>query len=297
MSLCITLGITEWRQGKYNFKKIKRLFRKAQQTKRSTSKDPVKKEKRKQLIIHAHNEYLIFARALIKRIQNSLSSISTTDICLQIRIDEILKYIGYAKKFIEQINKRVIDEETIPHNEKVFSIFEEHTEWISKGKAGVPQQLGIRVCIVRDQFGFILEHKVMEKQTDDKIAVSIIFDVRQKFKNIKSCSFDKGFHSPSNQKDLSELLDKVILPFKGRLSEKRKAIEYSEGFLKARRQHSAVESSIGALQNHGLKKCPDHGIHGFKRYVSMGMLARNLQIIGHAIQQKELKIQKKKYTG
>jgi hypothetical protein len=91
--------------------------------------------------------------------------------------------------------------------------------------------------------------------------------------------------------------DKVILPFKGKLSEKRKAIEYSEEFLEARRQHSAVESSIGALQNHGLKKCPDHGIHGFKRYVSMGMLARNLQIIGHAIQQKELKLQKKKCTG
>ena len=68
-------------------------------------------------------------------------------------------------------------------------------------------------------------------------------------------------------------------------------------FLEARRQHSAVESSIGALQNHGLKKCPDHGIHGFKRYVSMGMLARNLQIIGHVIQQKELKLQKKKCTG
>ena len=297
MSLCITLGITEWRQGKYNFKKIKKSFRKAQQTKRSTSKDPVKKEKRKQLIIDAHNEYLIFARAIIEKVQKALSSISTTDICLQIRIDEISKYIGYAEKFIDQINRRVIDGETIPHNEKVFSIFEEHTEWISKGKAGVPQQLGIRVCIVRDQFGLILQHKVMEKQTDDKIAVSIIFDAKQKFKNIKSCSFDKGFHSPSNQKKLSVLLDKVILPFKGKLSEKRKAIEYSEEFLEARRQHSAVESSIGALQNHGLKKCPDHGIHGFKRYVSMGMLARNLQIIGHAIQQKELKLQKKKCTG
>ena len=297
MSLCVDLGITEWRQGKYNFKKVKRLFRKAQQTKRSTSKDPVKKKKRKQLIIDAHNEYLIFARTIIEKVQKVLSSISTTDICSQIRIDEVSKYIGYAEKFIEQINRRVIDGETIPHNEKVFSIFEEHTEWISKGKAGVPQQLGIRVCIVRDQFGFILQHKVMEKQTDDKIAVSIIFDAKQKFKNIKSCSFDKGFHSPSNQKKLSELLDKVILPVKGRLSEKRKAIEYSKEFLEARRQHSAVESSIGALQNHGLKKCPDHGIHGFKRYVSMGMLARNLQIIGHVIQQKELKLQKKKCTG
>ena len=137
----------------------------------------------------------------------------------------------------------------------------------------------------------------MENTTDDKVAVSIIFDAKQKFKNIKSCSFDKGFHSPTNQKELAKILDTVILPFKGKLSEKRKAIEYSEEFLEARKKHSAVESSIGALQNHGLKKCPDHGIHGFKRYVSMGMLATNLQILGHAIQQKELKRQKKKCRG
>ena len=297
MSLCIDLGITEWRQGKYNFKKIKQLFRKAQQTKRSTSKDPDKKLKREQLIIDAHNEYLILAETLIEKAKQALYFINTDDICLQIKIDEILKYVGYAEKFIDQINRRVIDGETIPHNEKVFSIFEEHTEWISKGKAGVPQQLGIRVCIVRDQFGFILQHKVMENTTDDKVAVSIIFDTKQKFKNIKSCSFDKGFHSPTNQKELAKILDTVILPFKGKLSEKRKAIEYSEEFLEARKNHSAVESSIGALQNHGLKKCPDHGIHGFKRYVSMGMLAMNLQILGHAIQQKELKRQKKKCKG
>jgi len=297
MSLCINLGITEWRQGIYNFKKIKRLFRKSQQTKRSSSKDPDKKIKREQLIIDAHNEYLTLAKMVIEKAEQALYFIDTNDICLQIKIDEILKYVGYAEKFIDQINRRVIDGETIPHNEKVFSIFEEHTEWISKGKAGVPQQLGIRVCIVRDQFGFILQHNVMENTTDDKVAVSIIFDAKQKFKNIKSCSFDKGFHSPTNQKELAKILDTVILPFKGKLSEKRKAIEYSEEFLEARKKHSAVESSIGALQNHGLKKCPDHGIHGFKRYVSMGMLAMNLQILGHAIQQKELKRQKKKCKG
>ncbi len=297
MSLCVGLGITEWRQGKSNFRKTKRLFRKVQQTKRSTSKDPVKKAKREQLIIDAHIEYLMLAKDVIEKAEKELYFIDTDDICLQIKIDEILKYIGYAEKFIDQINRRVIDGETIPHNEKVFSIFEEHTEWISKGKAGVPQQLGIRVCIVRDQFGFILQHKVMENETDDKVAVSIIFDAKQKFKNIKSCSFDKGFHSQKNQKELGEILDTVVLPFKGKLSEKRKAIEYSEEFLNAKKKHSVVESSIGALQNHGLKKCPDHGIYGFKRYVSMGMLAMNLQILGHAIQQEELKRQKKKCKG
>jgi hypothetical protein len=89
-------------------------------------------------------------------------------------------------------------------------------------------------------------------------------------------------------------LNQVILPKKGKLSEERKAIEYSENFLKVRHQHSAVESSIWALQNHGLEKCPDHGIDGFKRYAGLGVLAMNLQILGHAVQQKKKKHQTKK---
>ena len=49
---------------------------------------------------------------------------------------------------------------------KIFSLFEPQTEWISKGKAGVPVELGLRVCILADQHPFILHHHVMEKQTD-----------------------------------------------------------------------------------------------------------------------------------
>jgi len=129
----------------------------------------------------------------------------------------------------------------------------------------------------------------MEKETDDKIAVLIIEETQRRFSNFTGCSFDKGFHSPCNQTELAGMLDHVVLPRKGRLSAMNKDIENSEGFKKARRKHSAVESSINALENHGLDRCPDHGIKGFKRYVALAVVARNLQILGHMLQQKELK--------
>ncbi len=97
---------------------------------------------------------------------------------------------------------------------------------------------------------------------------------------------------------LGRVLDGVILPKKGKLSEKDKEREHSEEFVDARRKHSAVESAINALENHGLDRCRDHGIHGFKRYVSLAILARNIQIIGHIEQQKALaasKEQNKRY--
>ena len=198
----------------------------------------------------------------------------------------IFKYIADALRQIDQIERRVINGETIPHHEKVFSIFEEHTEWISKGKAGVPVELGLNVCILKDQFGFILYHQVMQNETDDKVAVPMVKEALKRFPNLSQCSFDKGFHSNENQDQLAELLKKVILPRKGKLSPARKAIESAEDFKLARRKHSAVESSINALENSGLDRCPDHGINGFKRYVALSVVARNLQSVGHIMQQK-----------
>ena len=113
---------------------------------------------------------------------------------------------------MSQIVRRVVMGESIPHNEKVFSVFEPHTEWVSKGKVGVPVEFGIRVCILEDQHQFILHHRVMQNETDDKVAVPMIQDARKLFPNLNRCSFDKGFHSKENQEALSQELDVVALP-------------------------------------------------------------------------------------
>lgn len=66
-------------------------------------------------------------------------------------------------------------------------------------------------------------------------------------------------------------------------------------FRKARRKHSAVESAIHALEVHGLDQCPDHGIDGFKRYVALAIVSRNIQRIGAILQKREQrKIEKQK---
>ena len=289
MALCDQLGLPGWRKGDYLVKKVKRLFRKAQQMRRSNSKSEEKKSRRGRLIIAAHLAYLDIASALVEKTKESLLAVSSTDIVVDLKIKEILRYIAHAERQIDQIRRRVVEGESIPHNEKVFSIFEEHTEWISKGKAGVSQELGLKVCVVKDQFGFILHHRVMRNEPDDKIAVPIIQETKDRFVELGSCSFDKGFHSPENQKELSEILNKVILPRKGKLSAINKEIENSEEFKQARHKHTAVESSINALENHGLDRCRDHGLDGFKRYVGLAILARNIQILGHILQHKQLK--------
>ncbi|MDX2507200.1 MAG: hypothetical protein QNL62_22370 [Gammaproteobacteria bacterium] len=188
----------------------------------------------------------------------------------------------------------MILEEVIPHKEKIFSIFQPHTEWISKGKAGVPVELGLRVCIIEDQHQFILHSKVMEQLTDDKIAVEMVTETQKRFPNLTCVSFDKGYHSPSNQKELKEHLEQVILPKKGRQSEVDKLREGSDDFKKIRNQHSAVESAINGLEQDGLDVCPDHGVNGFKRYVGLAVLSRNIKRLGTIVSQKEKEKQARK---
>ena len=120
----------------------------------------------------------------------------------------------------------------------------------------------------------------MQNETDDKIAVAMVAEAKQRFPHLTLCSFDKGFHSPQNQIDLKAELTTVVLPKKGRLSGIDKVRESAAEFVEARQLHSAVESAINALGVHGLDLCRDHGIDGFKRYVALAVVARNIQHLG-----------------
>ncbi len=77
--------------------------------------------------------------------------------------------------------------------------FRAPTEWIKQGKAGVPVELGLPVLVSEDQYGFILSHRVMARESDDQVAVPVVEELAQRFPYLRNVSLDKGFHSPANQ--------------------------------------------------------------------------------------------------
>ncbi len=292
-TVCAIAGIPGWRQSQHNIRQIKKLFRKAQKLKRSTSKDAKKQAAREQLIKDAHQAYLDLVDSFLVKVKHTIGLLRDGQLSPEAQLLAIERYLTHAERQIEQIRRRVIQGEKIPHDEKVFSIFEEQTEWICKGKAGVPQELGLRVCILEDQYGFVLHHHVMQGQTDEKVTVSMVTETQVRFATLTSCSFDQGFYSPQVRNELDDLLETPILPKKGKRSKSDLERQTSEEFVQGRKQHSAVESGINALENHSLDRCPDHGLDGFQRYVALAVVARNLQILGHIIQQNALKRQRK----
>jgi transposase, IS5 family len=276
-----------WRQHKYHQRQFKKQYRKVQRLRHSTSKDESKQQRKEQEIQEAHRAYLDLAERHLDLAEQTSQQISPHDPFSLAQLCELNDFIQHARRQIDQIDRRVLRGERIPHDEKVFSLFQPHTEWISKGKAGVPVELGLRVCIMEDRDRFILHHQVMEKCTDDKVAIAMVDETKQRFPTLRAVSMDKAFHSPGNQEALKSRLECVVLPKKGRLSQADKARESEPEFADLRQQHSAVESAINALEVHGLDKCLDHGINGFKRYIAMAVVARNIQRLGAVLRQQE----------
>jgi hypothetical protein len=282
--LCAAEGLSEWRQSAYNLRQLKRAYRRVQQLKRSSAKDPDQRAARQAEIEQAHRDYLALAEQLLARARDTRARLFTIHRLPAALLAALDGYLAHGERQCDQIRRRVLEGERIPHAEKVFSIFEPHTEWISKGKAGVPVELGLRVAVVEDQHRFIVHHAVMERLTDAQIAVPLLEETCARFPETTSASMDKGFHSPANQRALAALVPFPVLPKKGKCSAAEAAREGDPEFIRLRRRHSAVESAINALEVHGLDRCRDHGIAGFKRYVALAVVARNIQRLGAILQ-------------
>ena len=282
--LCSKLNINGFRQSAYNIRVMKKACRRVQKSR--------EKDKHSDACLHATQQYIDKAQVHFENIEHVIEQIGAHPVYENI-VQELQRFIDYGKTLIDQIYRRCFCGESIAHNEKVFSLFEPHTEWICKGKAGVTQELGLKVCVIESDHGLILHHRVMEKEEDSHVAVRIIKDAQRLHPNLKGCSFDKGFHSPDNQLQLGDLLDNVVLPKKGKLNEEQQRRENASEFVCRRKNHSAVESAINALENHGLDRCLDHGIEGFRRYVALAMVARNIQLVGRMLQKRELALRRK----
>lgn len=282
---CHKYGITGWRQYLFNLRQLKKAFRKIQNSRYSNSKDETKKQEKTDAIQALYNEYLSMAEVFIaKSEETSIELAQKGDVAAILQIDD---YIEHAQRQIDQTDRRVIKGETIPHHEKVFSIFEPHSEWISKGKAGVPVEFGVRVSILEDQYQFIIHHQVMWQETDDKVAVNLIDAAKKQFPSISQCSFDKGYYSPKNKIELDKALDLNIMPKKGGLNKVEKAQTQELEYQQARRQHSAVESCINNLDQRGFDRCLSFGKDGLERHVALSVVATNIHRVGLIRQKKE----------
>lgn len=211
-----------------------------------------------------------------------------------------LVYYLSATEYMRQLTvRRIVEEERIPNAEKLFSIFEPHTELINRGKQPNAIEFGHRVLVIEDSAGFICHHEVMDIGMLDKdVLCRAMENLQERLGNrIRSASFDRGFHSAENQSHLEKIVAEPCLPAKGvKLAEEQRE-NASVNWHKARDYHAGVESSLNALQRgNGLDRCRDKGYDGYKRYVSLAVLGRNLCTLGRILIGQEFEKSQAGYT-
>ena len=262
--------VLKWCQWQHLQNTLEKKFNKIRNTRRASRKD-----------IKA---YLKLCAELIGRVKALLLELAAKGVPPH-KINKITNFVMHAVRQIDQIDRRLLKGETIPQNEKVFSIFEPHTRWISKGKAGRPVKLGVPVGIAEDQYQFILHYEIMWTGSDVDFAVPMVEITKELFPDFCAVSFDRGFHSPANRTRLDELLVDNVLPRKGRLSKADREHEQGETFLAMRRQHPAVESTINNLEHRGLDRVRSKGRKGFARSVDLAVVALNVHRLGRVLRQ------------
>ena len=273
---CTDYRLAGWRQSEYWQSKVYKRFQRV----RTAGRRQGRKGRRQVRL------YLRTARELAGRVEQSQQQLRACGAEASV-LAEIERLLGHTRRQVEQIERRVLKRETIPHGEKVFSIFEEHTRWCAKGKAGRVVELGVPVAVVESEQQFVLHWQVMWDSQDVEVACPLVRATQAQYPQLQVCSFDKGFHSQANRASLEQMLEVSALPKKGRLSQADQAREGAAEFRAARRAHPAVESAINNLEQRGLNRVLSRGPDGFERMVGLGVLAANVHRIGLVLQRRE----------
>jgi len=230
--------------------------------------------------------YLIKARALQDKLQESkenLPSNDEIDIALHFTLQH---YMDLLDKHIDLVDRRLLKGEIIPHNEKMFSIFEPYSEWNCKGKSHPAVEIGKNTAITTDQYHLVVDYHVMDHETDVGIIIALVERIIMKYL-VEAWSFDRGFWSPIVKQLLQSKMTHLIMPRKGKKNLTEQEEESDKIFKHFKNKHSAIESNINELEHHGLDRCPDRSYEHFKRYIGLAICSYNLKRIGKELIRQE----------
>ena len=264
-------GVGGWRQHAHLANKAKRALSRVVRMRRHNREFPA-----------AVGAYLAVAAQIRAKAEATLAAVAERDERGKDarRLAQARRFLGWAALLAGQIERRLLRGEDIPHGEKVFSVFEPHTRWNAKGKAGRKVELGVPVCVVEDQHQLIVGHRIMWEGGDLAAILPLLRDCQAAFPGLRGLSTDRGYWSPEVYRAAAALLDLAAIPKKGRRTAEEEERERAPEFAEARRRHPGIESAINMLEQHGMARILASGPEGFARMVGLSVIAANLIRIG-----------------
>ena len=280
--LFLAAGLQRGVQGFHNRTRAAR--RRMQEIQRMTSKQrhTQQTDKYRKLILITE-EVVESARKVLKQTRKARGKDLLADQEIRELRKQIDYYCGLGDRVIYQTRRRVLEGEQVPDAEKIYSIFEPHTDLIKRGKMQTPLEFGHKVFLAESAQGLITQYQVLQGNPADEQHVEPSLERHKEiFGHAPVYGSDRGFFSENNVKSCKKGGVKVVcIPQRGgKKTAKRQAYEKSPDFKKGQRFRAGIEGRISVLfRGRGMKRCLAEGYQHFELYVGAAVLANNLMRI------------------
>jgi IS5 family transposase len=196
---------------------------------------------------------------------------------------EMIHFRRLTDQVMKQAHQRVIEGRQVPNDQKLFSIFEPHTELLKRGKAGKPIEFGHMIQIQQVVEKFITHYDVFpHKPVEHELLELAIERHRELFGDYPNeLTADKGYYASGAQlAALREKIGLVAINKKGKLSKEEKQRESDPFFRHAQRFRAGVEGTISYLKRVlGLARCYVKGWTHYAATVGATIFVHNLLIL------------------
>ena len=236
----------------------------------------------------AYQRLVKVTRATIQQAQTALQVLQAQGSQAAARLGQILEtFIPRVEQVIAQTVRRVFQEDSVPAQEKIVSLFEPHSAVIRRGKPGKETEFGRKVWLDEADGGIVTRWQVLEGNPPDteQWESAIEHHIECFGKPPDLASGDRGVYSSQNETYARQRrVKRVILPKPGHKTEERRQYESQGWFKLGRRFHVGIEGRISVGKRKcGLDRCLDHGEDGFDSWVGWGVVAGNLAVIGRTL--------------
>jgi IS5 family transposase len=223
-------------------------------------------------------------RTLIERVEWIVAI--AAEFCRQFRASQSLALAALALELrsflpsmqqVAAVARRVqVQGERVPASEKVFSIFEPHTELIKRGRREKPVEFGHKVLLCQTAEKFITDYEVYEHQEADNVLTEEVIQRHRKLfgERPEVLAADKGFcPEKSKFEELAKLVGNLAIP--RRMQDfMDKVLAHCQAF------RAGIEGTISGLKRaFRWFRCFFRGFKGFARNVGLGVFCHNLIVL------------------
>jgi len=189
---------------------------------------------------------------------------------------ELKAYLPSMVTIVVTARRAQVDGETVPAVERVFSLFERHTELIKRGRREKPVEFGHKVLLCESAEKFITDYEVYAKQQADCDLTESVIDRHQQLFGMRPevVVADKGF-CPAAEKfqELAARVDTLAIP--RRMQDfMDKVLTHWQAF------RAGIEGTISGLKRaFRLIRCFFRGFRSFEAAVGLGVFCHNLIVL------------------